>query len=240
MPNDLSFGLQTPRFSTRKLSLSHLIEPPESTLLVRHDQAATDAAFVPGTSQVISVGHDGVVKVIDLNQPEAPIEFQLKGKLDAIAVSPDGKSFVTGENVEFGLNRVAIRAMDDGRVLQRLTGHEYSVESAAFSPDGKLVATAGRYQDVLVHATDGKLVKRSTTNSRNESLRFTPDGKYLVELVKQQELGGFFLRGWNVADLTSHVDCEPEITSPQNFDFAADSNRLVATEATCDCRRSLA
>ena len=170
--------------------LSHLIEPPESTLLVQHDQAATDAAFVPESTKVISVGHDGVVKVVDLHQHETPIEFKLKGELDAIAVSPDGKSFVTGENVVFGLNRVAIRAMDDGRVLQQLTGHEYSVESAAFSPDGKLVATAGRYQDVLVHSTDGRLLKRITTNSRNESLQFTPDGKYLVEFEARRRSSG--------------------------------------------------
>ena len=185
---------------------------------------------MPESTKVVSVGHDGVVKVVDLNQPETPIEFRLKGELDAIAVSPDGKSFVTGENVVFGLNRVAIRAMDDGRVLQRLTGHEYSVESAAFSPDGRLVATAGRYQDVLVHSTDGRLLKRITTNSRNESLQFTPDGKYLVELEKHWDSSGCFLRGWDLADWTSHVDCIPEFNWVKNFDFAADSSRLVATE----------
>lgn len=91
---------------------------------------------------------------------------------------------VVGQIVVDGINPVALRDVETGSVLQQLTGHEYSVQSAAFSPQGHLIATAGRYQDVLIHSLDGTLLHRLTTGSRNESLAFSSDGPYLLAVIR--------------------------------------------------------
>ncbi|MCR9293778.1 MAG: hypothetical protein NXI32_13720, partial [bacterium] len=95
--------------------------------------------------------------------------------------------FVIGQNVVDGVNPVTLRDSQTGEVMSQLSGHNHAVESAAFSPDGAWIATAGRYHDVLLHSSDGKFHARFTSDSRNESLVFSADSKFLYVIKRNPE-----------------------------------------------------
>ena len=114
-----------------------------------------------------------------------------------------------------------------GQVLQRLTGHDYSVESAAFSPCGQLIATAERYQDVLVHSIDGKLQHRLTTGSRNESLAFSSDGQHLLTVFRQDDPAhSQMVRAWDLKSMQPAFDLASGF-SPMTFAFSESSKEIV-------------
>ncbi|MCA9008090.1 MAG: protein kinase [Planctomycetaceae bacterium] len=179
--------------------LDKLSRPVRIRRFKAHSDAAREVAVLPGSTQYVSVGDDGLIRRGDLNAEESLADFKVNAQLAAIAVSQNQKTFVIGENVVDGINPVALRDLETGGVLQQLTGHEYTVESAAFSPSGKLIATAGRYQDVLVHSVDGTLQHRLTTGSRNESLAFSADEKHLLTVFRQQgPHNKQFIRAWDL------------------------------------------
>ena len=59
------------------------------------------------------------------------------GYVEALAISPDGKTVVTGGRDKF------IRFWDvaTGKQLEEIKGHKGTLRSLAFSPDGKLLAS---------------------------------------------------------------------------------------------------
>jgi hypothetical protein len=177
------------RFAYR--CLDHLISPPPSTLLTQHDDRATEVDISSDGMTAISVSHDGEVHVIDLETNKRTHQHKIPSRLDAIAISPDGQHFLTGINGDVGFNGISIREVATGTETLELLGHWHNVESAAFSADGKLFATAGRYRDVQVHDREGNVIKTFPGGSRNESLQFVGDGHqlaYVKEVDKKRVL----------------------------------------------------
>ena len=208
--------------------LSNLTRAPEVVQFDGHDGPARELAVIPGRRQWVSVGDDGVIRHWDLEAEQQDHHFPIGGRLDAIAVSPDGRRLVTGINGSFDLNPVAIRNVLTGEIMHGLTRHGHSVESAAFSPDGDLVATADRYHNVHLHDAEGRLLGRVATDSRNESLGFSGDGKHLIAILREQVKGQKkqSLAVWTVPDL------EPAGTwdhwsLAEIFALSADGRRIV-------------
>lgn len=186
--------------------LNALVEPVELQKVSAHDAPVREIAAIGGTSQLLSVCADGVISRQDWQSQRELSTWTVDGRLDAVAVSPDGNTFVIGQNVEEGLNPVTLRDIQTGNVIREFTGHEYSVESIAFSPDGRMVATTGRYNDVLLHSIDGTLLHRVASGSRNESVAFTADSQYLLISVRQMdpqsvEQKNQTIHGWRLADM---------------------------------------
>jgi WD40 repeat protein len=69
-----------------------------------------------------------------------------------------------------------------GKIISTLNGHQGSVESVAFSPDGKTLATASFDNTIkLWNPTTGNII--STLNGHQDrvwSVAFSPDGKTLA------------------------------------------------------------
>jgi WD40 repeat protein len=126
--------------------------------------------------------------------------------------SPDGRSLLV-----FNLNRPP-RLVDaeTGKTTQVLVGHKQYVTCGAFSPDGKLAATASGTsrrtnlapQDappkeapteiILWDVATGKSVAtlRDTSEVHDFSrVAFSPDGKFVVALTKPEEPGGLERKG---------------------------------------------
>jgi WD40 repeat protein len=98
-----------------------------------------------------------------------------------VTVSADGKLVAMRSNVR--VNDNAIRLLDGaGKELFQLEGHQALVESLAFSPDGKILASGGDDQVIRVWdtATGKPIGKWAGHNSAVQHLLFSPDGKVLV------------------------------------------------------------
>lgn len=74
------------------------------------------------------------------------------------------------------------RAIQDSRIHYTLTGHMGQVESVAYSPDGKLLATAGDDKmAILWDAATGKMLMTLRGHTQViEIIAFSPDGKKLA------------------------------------------------------------
>ena len=78
-----------------------------------------------------------------------------------------------------------------------LRGHGDLVNAVAFSPDGRLLVTAGRDHDVIVwDVASGEIVHRfaEAQSGSVADARFSPDGRWIVTA------GPRSARLWNVSD----------------------------------------
>jgi WD40 repeat protein len=103
-----------------------------------------------------------------------------------VAFSPDGKTLASGLCVkweDFCCIKGEIRFWEvaSGALLRTLSGHTHDVESVAFSPDGKILAS-GSYQEIklwdVAKGTELRTLKGHTDYVL--SVAFSPDGKILA------------------------------------------------------------
>jgi hypothetical protein len=106
-----------------------------------------------------------------------------------MAFSPDGKNLalVGGERRQETTNRdakqVVLWETATGQERCRLTGHEHQLIAAAFSPDGKIIASAAHEEDTirLWDTSTGKPIGQLMGHrGRVNSLAFLPTGKILI------------------------------------------------------------
>lgn len=171
--------------------LKHLIRPPKSFLLGKHpgnEQGIErcKVAILPGTDDCLSVGYDGQLRRWCLKDHKPINAIEIGPPLEGIAVSSNGEEFVTSELFEEHNNPVTLRSVETGGFIRSLPPHANTMESACYSPDGKYIATADRYNEVVLHPTDGSPPIRKQIGSRAESLAFTPGGKHLLALVRDK------------------------------------------------------
>ncbi len=194
-----------------------------------HPNLVDSVAFSPDGTQLATGCHDGRVRVFDVTKGTvlkdlAAHVMPMPAAVYGVAWSPDGKRLISTSydhslklwDVAGGKMVIEFKGHQD-KVFEK--GHTGAVYGAAFSPDGKLLASAGEDRGIKIwNVADGSVVRELAHPGIKPppvpgggpppaqahpgyiyGLRFTPDGRYLLSAGAAPQNKGF-LAVWNAAD----------------------------------------
>ena len=97
-------------------------------------------AFSPDSLTLATGHYDGAIRLWDVPKGELKLEFFTEGVIESLAFSLDGSLLASGESYR----SAAIHLWDltNGQSLRLLEGHTHAVDHLAFSPNGRLLASA--------------------------------------------------------------------------------------------------
>ena len=155
---------------------------PEYQLVLQTPPAtAVDGVAVsPDGKLVASVAGEGGVRLYDAQTGTLLRTIDKVGDR-GVAFSPDGKTFTAAG---FHMDKlVGVFDTETGRRLLTLPGHtEWEAYATALSPDGKLLASAGADQQILVWELPAGKLRLQLKNQPQKiaALAFSPDGSTLA------------------------------------------------------------
>ena len=139
----------------------------------------TAIAATPGARLLVIAG--GAGRVLTYLRPTFPARTPpqpLHGLPQGLALSPDGARLALGD--EDG--QVALIDVATGRTLRRWSGWKTGVRQLAFSPDGRRVAAAVRYDGVAVLDPDRDAVLSVPLPVRTVSVAWTEGGLTTIDV----------------------------------------------------------
>lgn len=126
------------------------------------------AAFHPDSSQILTGGSDRKLTYWDVADGAALRVVEDSG-IHCIAVSPDGDSIVTGGDNK----QVKFWNYDRGEVIAVGSGHSGAVLACSFSPDQRMVVTAGAEGGIFIWNTPVNVFGASASQFDNVPLPAT-------------------------------------------------------------------
>jgi WD40 repeat protein len=157
--------------------LQSMVKPPSCVTLVGHKGPANELAMFPNRAQIASVGNDGTLRIWNVRDRELWQTIKIcDAELHSVAISPDGGYVAVGSYGDGrGITSVVYLCdiKQDGRITPIFDG-KHTVESLAFSGNGKQLAVGTRYDEVCLITLDGRVINRIPCTSRNQTLACVP------------------------------------------------------------------
>ena len=178
-----------------------------------------DAVFSEDGKMLATAGQDGGVQVWDWKEGRRIRSFSLDS-ISSVAFSRDGKRLAL---VRGNPGTIQIRDLATGEKVPDFHVHEGAVESVAFSPDGRTVATGGAQGEIILwDPVTSRPIRRIRGHpSYVERLRFSEDGSTLASHGWDNRL-----RLWDVASGASTFD----VRVPIHWTPLDGSNRIEGLE----------
>ncbi len=214
-----------------------------------HAHVIWGLAYRPDGARIASAGEDAAVRVWDAHTDgETPPLVGHESEITCVALSPDGRRLASaGGNWDGAASRyingeLKVWDLDAGRALLDLKGHASGVTCATFSPDGKVLASAGEVGDEAKKGPVGQ-VKLWDAETGTEladwrdhdravlTLAFSPDGRLLAS-------GGFVgvVRLRKVPTGRAVLTLEGHTAAVTGVAFSPDGRRLASTGSDKEAR----
>jgi|GEM_PF-393585 len=177
--------------------------PDVAILTLEHDGAVNSVTYSTDGTQILTGSADGTAVLWDAESGEMVLTFEVSSDVNETAISADGALVATASD-----DGVQLWDVVSGESLLTLAGHDGSVLSVAFSPDGTQLVSGGA--DLTVRLWDVESGEIQNTLEGHaaavNSVAFTPDGMQILSGSADTTA-----RLWDVAsgETNSVLDDEP-------------------------------
>jgi WD40 repeat protein len=175
----------------------------ELVTLRGHDGRLDDVAFSPDRTRVLTVGHDGTIRIWDPTSGRVLQILRHHVPMAVAAWNPNGQGIVTADTA--GTVRLWT---NDGRLRASLTSARGAIMQITYRNDGALFALARMAGDVVIRdARSGELRAAWMADPKHlYSVAFDPSGTRVVTAGESGVAVVWSLEGQQQAKLEGHAD----------------------------------
>jgi WD40 repeat protein len=153
-----------------------------------HAAAPMTVAFAPDGRQVATASRDCTVKLWDVVTGEEVLTLRHAEPVWSLAFSPDGRHLATGSGrlppdaTTVPDGEVTVWDLTTATAIRKHSGHAGQLNSVAFSPDGRRLASPARDDTVRIWdvQTGTDLVVVRGADPQPSAVAFSPDGRRLA------------------------------------------------------------
>jgi WD40 repeat protein len=205
-------------------------------ILRASQESLTDAIFSPDEREIATASYDGTARIWSKSTRDEPLV--LNGDIQWEAhFSPDGKRIAAPTRLGAAKdgNTALVWSVDGSGEPVVLRGHQDSVYTANFSPDGSKVVTGSFDGTARVWASDGagSPIVLPGHGGPVFIARFSPDGKHIITVTSRVQRGEYtypgdgILRVWRSDGAGAPLVLKGHRGDINSATFSPDSERIL-------------